>query len=79
MLLPVVALLLLLGSPFLGIRLGLSGADSLSKDAESRRGEELLDRQFPDSSAYPMVVVLDYLQGSPLTEERIGETYDLRR
>jgi RND superfamily putative drug exporter len=78
-LLPVVALLLLLGSPFLGIRLGLSGADSLSKDAESRRGEELLDRQFPDSSAYPMVVVLDYPQGSPLTKERIGETYDLSR
>jgi putative drug exporter of the RND superfamily len=78
-LLPVVALLLLLGSPFLGIRLGLSGADTLSKDAESRRGEELLDRQFPDSSAYPMVVVLDYPQGSPLTRERVGEVYDLSR
>jgi len=78
-LLPVVALLLVLGSPFLGIRLGLSGADTLSKDAESRRGEEILDRQFPDISAYPMVVVLDYPQGSPLTKERIGETYDLSR
>jgi putative drug exporter of the RND superfamily len=78
-LLPVVALLLVLGSPFLDLRLGLSGADSLSEDAESRRGEELLDRQFPDSSAYPMVVVLDYPRGSPLTKERIGETYDLSR
>jgi RND superfamily putative drug exporter len=78
-LLPVVALLLVLGSPFLGIRLGLSGADTLSRDAESRRGEDLLDRQFPDSSAYPMVVLLDYPQGSPLTRERIGETYDLSR
>jgi putative drug exporter of the RND superfamily len=78
-LLPVVALLLVLGSPFLNIRLGLSGADTLSRDAESRRGEELLDHQFPDSSAYPMVVVLDYPQGSPLTRERIGEVYDLSR
>src|ERR671910_888142 len=78
-LLPVVALLLVLGSPFLDLRLGLSGADSLSEDAESRRGEELLDRQFPDSSAYPMVVLIDYPQGSPLTEKRIGETYDLSR
>jgi putative drug exporter of the RND superfamily len=78
-LLPVVALLLLLGSPFSNIRLGLSGADTLSKDSESRRGEEILDRQFPDTSAYPMVVVLDYPQGSPLTREHIGETYDLSR
>ena len=78
-LLPVVALLLVLGSPFSGIRLGLSGADTLSKDAESRRGEEVLERQFPDSGAYPMVVVLDYPQGSPLTKERIGEAYDLSR
>ena len=78
-LLPVVALLLVLGSPFLNIRLGLSGADTLSHDAESRQGEELLDRQFPDASAYPMVVVLDYPQGSPLTSAHIGETYDLSR
>jgi RND superfamily putative drug exporter len=78
-LLPMIALLLVLGSPFLNFRLGLSGADTLSKDAESRRGEELLDRQFPDISAYPMVVVLDYPQGSPLTKERIGEAYDLSR
>ena len=78
-LLPVVALLLLLGSPFLGIRLGLSGGDTLPPDTESRRGEEILDRQFPDSSAYPMVVLLDYPQGSPLTKERIGEMYDLSR
>ncbi len=76
---PVVALLLVLGSPFLDLRLGLSGAETLSKDAESRLGEELLDQQFPDSSAYPTVVVLDYKQGSPLTKERIGEAYDLSR
>jgi RND superfamily putative drug exporter len=78
-LVPVVALLLLLGSPFLGIRLGLSGGDTLPEDTESRRGEEILDRQFPDSSAYPMVVLLDYPQGSPLTRERIGEMYDMSR
>ena len=78
-LLPVVALLLVLGSPFLDLRLGLSGADTLSRDAESRRGEEILDRQFPDSAAYPMVVVLDYPQGPPLTKEHIGEAYDLSR
>jgi RND superfamily putative drug exporter len=78
-LLPAVALLLVLGSPFLNIRLGLSGADTLSRDSESRHGEELLDRQFPDTSAYPMVVVLDYPQGSPLTREHVGEAYDLSR
>ena len=78
-LVPAVALLLLLGSPFMNTRIGLSGADTLSHDAESRRGEELLDNQFPDTSAFPMVVVLDYQQGSPLTREHVGETYDLSR
>jgi len=78
-LLPAVTLLLVLGSPFLNIRLGLSGADTLSRDSESRQGEELLGRQFPDTSAYPMVVVLDYPQGSPLTRKHVGEAYDLSR
>ncbi len=78
-LLPAVALLLVLGSPFLNLRLGLSGADTLSTDSESRRGEELLDKQFPDTSAFPMVVMLDYPQGSPLTRKRVGEAYDLSR
>jgi len=78
-LLPAVTLLLVLGSPFLNIRLGLSGADTLSRDSESRQGEVLLDRQFPGTSAFPMVVVLDYPQGSPLTREHVGEAYDLSR
>ena len=78
-LLPVVALLLVLGSPFLNIRLGLSGAETLPPDSESRRGQEILDDQFRESSAYPMAVVLDYAKGSPLKKERIGEMYDLSR
>jgi RND superfamily putative drug exporter len=63
-LLPVVALLLVLGSPFLNIRVGLSGADTLPPDTESRRGQDILDDQFPQNSAYPMVVVLDSPAGS---------------
>ena len=62
-LLPVVALLLVLGSPFLNMRLGLSGADTLSEDVESRRGEDWLNRQFPDASAHRMAVLIDYPQG----------------
>jgi RND superfamily putative drug exporter len=78
-LLPVVALLLVLGSPFLNIRVGLSGADTLPPGSESRRGQDILDDRFPQSSAYPTVVVLEYTKGSPLTKERIGEMYDLSR
>jgi RND superfamily putative drug exporter len=78
-LLPVVALLLVLGSPFLNIRVGLSGADTLPPGSESRRGQDILDDRFPQSSAYPTVVVLEYAKGSPLTKERIGEMYDLSR
>ena len=78
-LLPAVALLLVLGAPFLGIRVGLSGWDSLPADAESRRGQEILEREFPGGSTNPTVVVVDYGDGSALTEERVGGMHELSR
>jgi len=78
-LLPVVAILAALGLPFLGIRLGLSGADTLPKGADSRRAQELLQDQFPEVGDTPTVVVLRYPEGSPLSKEHVGEAYDLSR
>ena len=78
-LVPVTAGLLLLGTPFARIRLGTSDVGVLSPDAESRRGAELVRREFPREEAAGILVVVDYGQGSPLTEPRIAQLYDLSR
>ncbi|HET8577850.1 MAG TPA: MMPL family transporter, partial [Methylomirabilota bacterium] len=77
--LPVTALLLLLGLPFLHLRVGASDATSLPPSAESRRGDELLRREFPGGDINQVVVVLRYRDGSPLARTRIGEAYDVSR
>jgi RND superfamily putative drug exporter len=77
--LPVACLLLLLGHPFLHIRLGAGDVTSLPPRAESRRGAELIRREFPAAAATPVLVVLRYREGSPLTPERVGQAYDLSR
>jgi RND superfamily putative drug exporter len=78
-LIPAVVLLVVLGAPFLGIRVGLSGWDSLPTDAESRRGQEILASEFPGGSANPTVVVVDYGDESALTREHVGGLYELSR
>jgi RND superfamily putative drug exporter len=77
--LPVTALLLLLGLPFLHLRVGASDATSLPRSAESRRGDELLRGEFPGGDINQIVVVLRYREGSPLTASRIHESYELSR
>ena len=77
--LPVAALLLLLGLPFMHIRLGAGDVSSLPPWAEARRGAELLRREFPGAAATPIIVVLRYRDGSPLEPARVGQAYDLSR
>jgi RND superfamily putative drug exporter len=77
--LPVAAFLLLLGLPFLHIRLGAGDVSSLPPWAEARRGAELLRREFPGEGATPVVVVLRYDEESPLSPARVGQAYDLSR
>jgi putative drug exporter of the RND superfamily len=76
---PVVCLLLLLGLPFLHLRVGSGGATSLPREAESRRGDEILRREFPGGEANPIVVVLDAGDGSPLEPARVAKTYAFSR
>jgi RND superfamily putative drug exporter len=78
-LLPVAALLLLLGTPFGRIRLGSTDATALPPTAESRQGQELLRSQFAHVDENRILVVLDYGDGAPLTPEGIGGMYDLSR
>ena len=78
-LLPVLALLIVLGLPFRDIRLGTSDASILQATAESRRGDELRRTAFPGGDTYPVVVVLEHMERRPTSSESIGQMYDLSR
>jgi RND superfamily putative drug exporter len=78
-LVPVVALLLVLGLPFLHLRMGSGDATALPADAESRRGDALLRREFPEGGVNRIIVVLDAGSGSPLARERVAQTFALSR
>jgi len=78
-LVPVVALLLLLGLPFLHLRVGSGDATALPPGAESRRGDELLRREFPEGGVNRLVVVLDAGRGSPLAADRVAQAFALSR
>src|SRR5437867_1945576 len=76
---PVVGILLLFGLPFLHLRVGSGDATSLPPTVESRRGAELLRREFPGSDVNRIVVVLDAGRGSPLEPARVAQTHGLSR
>ena len=78
-LIPVVAVLLLLGSPFRHIRLGTPDVSTLPAGAESRKGQALLKAEFPELEGNPIVVVLHYPDGGGLTPPRVKDLYDLSR
>jgi len=78
-LLPATVFLLLLGLPFQHIRLSPSDVTGLPATAESRQGDEMLHREFQEPDTNPIVVVIHYTDGSPLTSEHVGQIYDLSR
>src|SRR3989441_7650378 len=75
-LLPVVALLLLMASPFLQIRIANGDVGMLPPNAETRHGYDQL-QQFPGQGQTFFSVVVHYAGGGPLTTERVGDLYDL--
>jgi uncharacterized membrane protein YdfJ with MMPL/SSD domain len=78
-LVPVVALLLLLGLPFLHLRVGSGDATALPPEAESRRADELLRREFPGGGVNRIIVLLDAGRGSALTPARVAQAFALSR
>ena len=78
-LLPVVALLLVLGLPLLHLRAGAGDETALPASAESRRAAEVLRREFPGEDANRIVVVLDAGRESPLATERVAQAYAASR
>ena len=72
--------LILLGLPFLHIRLGSNAGAGLPKSAESRRGMELLRKDFKKVDTNPVVVVIRYPESySPLSVGHIEGIYDFSR
>jgi RND superfamily putative drug exporter len=78
-LLPVVALLLLLGLPLLHLRVGAGDETALPPLAESRRAADVLRREFPGQDVNRILIVLDAGRESPLTPERVAQAYALSR
>jgi RND superfamily putative drug exporter len=78
-LLPVLAVLVVLGLPFRAIRLATADPTILRTDAESRRADTILRTSFTAAADRPIVVLLQDLDRAPTSPERIGEMYDLSR
>ncbi|MGC8494355.1 MAG: MMPL family transporter [Syntrophobacteraceae bacterium] len=78
-LLPTALFLIVLGLPFLHIKLGSTGTEELPKTAEARKGWEQLKNDFQKPDTNPIVVVVRYAEGPPLSPGRVGRLYDLSR
>lgn len=78
-LVPTTVLLLMMGIPFLHMRMAGVDASVLERDAEARRGQELLRRSFPDLARNRIVVAVEFPTAPALTPERIVALYDLTR
>ena len=78
-LLPTVAFLVLVASPFLQMRMAQGGVDQLPSRIEARQGYDRLIADFPGQDQTTFDVVVSYPDGSPLTRDRIGDQYDLDR
>ncbi|MGC8491278.1 MAG: MMPL family transporter [Syntrophobacteraceae bacterium] len=77
---PSALLLVLLGLPFLHIRLGFDSAAGLPRTAESRRGMDLVRSGFPKVDTNPIVVIVRFPKGfTPLTVDHVNHLYALSR
>lgn len=65
-LVPVLAVLVLLGVPFLSVRLAAPDASILPSSVKSRAAYDLLTREFDQSALSPVVIAVE-THGSPLT------------
>jgi RND superfamily putative drug exporter len=76
-LLPVVALILLAGSPFLHLRLASSDVSTLPTHEESRAAYDKLLSDFPGAGQNHIQAVVHYPDGDPLSAQRIPQLVDL--
>ncbi len=78
-LVPCVLFILVVGSPFLNLRLSLGDVDMLPKHEESRAAYEKLTTEFPGAGQNHVEVVIDYAAGQPLTAAHIPQLVDFQK
>lgn len=76
-LLPVLAGVLVLGSPFLRLELAAADVSVLPRGVEAREGAELLREQFPDQAANRLEVAVTFPTSPAFTPARAGALFDL--
>lgn len=74
---PTLGFLVLMGTPFLHLRLANGDVDQLPPRLEARQGYDNLVKSFPGQDQTNFTVVVHYADGSPLTSQRVGDQYDL--
>ena len=78
-LIPVVAVILVLGSPFLHLRLANNDVTALPKHEESRAAFDRLVDDFPGGNQTHISVVVEYAGGDPLAPAHITGMFDLAK
>jgi RND superfamily putative drug exporter len=78
-LIPTLALLIWMGSPFLHLRIVASDVRVLPASLEARRGYDILRADFPEQADPRLLVVVRFPSSPALNAERIGALYDLSR
>lgn len=76
-LLPSLAVVLLLGSPFTRLTIAAADVETLPRGIEARDVYEELREAFPDQARTRILVVARYPSEPALTPERVGPLYDL--
>jgi RND superfamily putative drug exporter len=76
-LVPVVAFILLAGSPFLHLRLATSDVRTLPTHEESRAAYDKLTNDFPGAGQNHIQVVVHYPTGDPLDRSRVPQLVDV--
>jgi RND superfamily putative drug exporter len=78
-LVPTLALLLWMGSPFLHLRIVASDVRVLPPSLEARHGYDILKADFPDQAQARVLVAVRFPTAPALNEERVGALFDLSR
>src|SRR5919204_2590757 len=78
-LVPVVAFIILVGSPFLRLRLATGDVAVLPTHEESRAAYDRLVRDFPLGEQTDISVVVEYPSGDPLAAEHVPSLVDLAK
>lgn len=76
-LVPTLALLALMGSPFLRLEMTEADVRVLKVEVEARKGYETLRRDFPEFGDNRVVMAVTFPSSPALSPERIGALYDL--